>query len=65
MPIYEDAVVELGEADEYFTVEIDYFNVSINTNFDYKPRNADEFQGSASILLDNVNATWNIILFTA
>ena len=42
VPIYENAVVDLGEADEYFTVEIDYFNVTINTDFDYKPRNGNE-----------------------
>ena len=65
IPVYGNAKIDLGDADEYFSIEIDAFNVTINTDFDYKPRNEDELQGFAIINLDNMNITFDIIIFTA
>ena len=38
--------------------------MAVNTDFDYKPRNADEYQGFATINLNNLNITFDMNLVT-
>ena len=65
-PDYNKARVDAiaGGGVNAFMVRVNDLHLAIESDFDYKPRNGDEFQGVTAIDIRNVNATFDLNVIT-